>query len=79
MTYTPKKAFKKIDRLTREGYPLRLALYAVSDELDLNTETLRLAYDKRNRRIDFLSDALLAVRMAGFFFSPVFFYFVAKA
>ena len=79
MTYTPKKAFKKIDRLTREGYPLRLALYAVSDELDLSTETLRLAYDKRTRRIDFLSNALLAVGMAGFFFSPVFFYLLAKA
>ena len=79
MTYTPKKAFKKIDRLTREGYPLRLALYAVSNELDLSTETLRLAYDKRNRRNDFLSNALLALGMAGFFFSPVFFYLLAKA
>ena len=79
MTYTPKKAFKKIDRLTREGYPLRLALYAVSDELDLSTETLRLAYDKRTRRSDFLSNALIALGMAGFFFSPVFFYLLAKA
>ena len=79
MTYTPKKAFKKIDKLTRAGYPLRLALYAVSDELDLSTETLRLAYEKRTRRNDFLSDALLALGMIGFFFSPVFFYFVAKA
>jgi hypothetical protein len=78
MTYIPKKAFRKIDRLTREGYPLRLALYAVSNELDLSTETLRLAYDKRNRRNDFLSDALLAMVMAGFFFSPIFFYFFAK-
>lgn len=79
MIYTPKKAFKKIDKLTREGYPLRLALYAVSDELDLNTETLRLAYDKRTRRNDFLSNALIALGMAGFFFSPVFFYLLAKA
>ena len=79
MTYTPKKAFRKIDKLTREGYPLRLALYAVSGELDISSEHLRLAYDKRNRRNDFLSDSLLALVMAGFFFSPVFFYFVAKA
>ena len=79
MTYTPKKAFKKIDRLTREGYPLRLALYAVSNELDLSTETLRLAYDKRTRRNDFLSNALLALGMTGFFFSPVFFYLLARA
>jgi hypothetical protein len=79
MNYTPKKAFKKIDKLTREGYPLRLALYVVSNELDLNTETLRLAYEKRTRRNDFLSDALLALVMAGFFFSPVFFYLLAKA
>ena len=79
MTYTPKKAFKKIDRLTREGYPLRLALYVVSNELELSTEHLRLAYEKRTRRNDFLSDSLLALVMAGFFFSPVFFYFVAKA
>ena len=79
MNYTPKKAFKKIDKLTREGYPLRLALYAVSNELDISSEHLRLAYEKRTRRIDFLSDALIALGMAGFFFSPVFFYFVAKA
>ena len=79
MTYTPKKAFRKIDKLTREGYPLRLALYAVSDELDLSTETLRLAYDKRTRRNDFLSNALLALGMTGFFFSPVFFYLLARA
>ena len=79
MTYTPKKAFKKIDKLTREGYPLRLALYAVSNELDISSEHLRLAYDKRTRRNDFLSNALLALGMTGFFFSPVFFYFVAKA
>jgi hypothetical protein len=79
MTYTPKKAFRKIDKLTREGYPLRLALFAVSNELDLNTETLRLAYEKRTRRNDFLSDALLALGMVGFFVSPVFFYLFAKA
>lgn len=79
MTYTPKKAFRKIDRLISEGYPLRLALYAVSDELDLSTEALRLAYEKRTRRNDFLSNALIALGMTGFFFSPVFFYFVAKA
>ena len=79
MTYTPKKAFRKIDKLTREGFPLRLALYAVSNELDLSTEHLRLAYEKRTRRNDFLSDSLIALVMAGFFFSPVFFYLIAKA
>ena len=79
MTYTPKKAFRKIDRLTREGYPLRLALYAVSSELDISSEHLRLAYEKRTRRNDFLSDSILALGMAGFFFSPVFFYLLAKA
>ena len=79
MTYTPKKAFRKIDKLTREGFPLRLAHYAVSNELDLSTEHLRLAYEKRTRRNDFLSDSLIALVMAGFFFSPVFFYLIAKA
>ena len=79
MNYTPKKAFRKIDRLTSEGYPLRLALYAVSNELDLSTETLRLAYDKHTRRNDFFSNALLALGMIGFFFSPVFFYLLARA
>jgi hypothetical protein len=79
MHYISKKSLTYIDEKMREGYDFGLAISATAYKYDIDRDQLRRAYDRRAKIKDIAGNCAVALMMTGFLFSPIFFYFVARA
>ena len=79
MNHIPRTALKDISLRMNEGYDLGLALFRVSNHYALDRQQLREAYERKIKREELTSNALLALGMLSAFLCPVFFYLLARS